>query len=395
MLATLRDFMKLEASSGLLLITAAALAMIFANTGLYGYYEQLLGIPVAVQFGNFSIHKPLLLWVNDGLMVFFFFVVGLELKREMLEGELSSVSNIALPALGAIGGMVAPGLIYASLNQDDPQALAGWAIPTATDIAFALGILSLLGNRVPVALKVFLVSLAIFDDIGAIVIIALFYTSNLSLTALGIAALCTVILFTLNRNKVTVLVPYAIVGVVMWASLLKSGVHATLAGVLIAMFIPIRDPANPNRSPLRELEHDMHAAVAFGALPLFAFFNAGVPLAGMGIRDLLHPVPLGIMLGLFFGKQIGIMLFCSIGVALRIAKLPTGVNWKQLYGISILCGIGFTMSLFIGSLAFEEHAHTQIMNDRLGILLGSLISGVAAYLLLNKVLPATQNTGHD
>jgi NhaA family Na+:H+ antiporter len=389
--------MKFEASSGLLLITAAALAMIFANTGLYGYYEQLLGIPVAVQFGNFSIHKPLLLWVNDGLMVFFFFVVGLELKREMLEGELSSLSTIALPALGAIGGMLMPGLIYASLNRNDPQALAGWAIPTATDIAFALGILSLLGNRVPIALKVFLVSLAIFDDIGAIVIIALFYTSNLSLTALGIATLCTVILFTLNRNKVTVLVPYAIVGVVMWASLLKSGVHATLAGVLIAVFIPIRDPANPERSPLRELEHDMHAAVAFGTLPLFAFFNAGVPLAGMSLQDLLHPVPLGIMLGLFFGKQIGIMLFCGLGVALRIAKLPAGINWKQLYGIAILCGIGFTMSLFIGSLAFEEHAHTQIMNDRLGILLGSLISGVAAYLFLNKVLPTTPDTGrhHD
>jgi NhaA family Na+:H+ antiporter len=255
----------------------------------------------------------------------------------------------------------------------------------------------LLGNRVPIALKVFLVSLAIFDDIGAIVIIALFYTSNLSLTALGIATLCTVILFTLNRNKVTVLVPYAIVGVVMWASLLKSGVHATLAGVLIAVFIPIRDPANPERSPLRELEHDMHAAVAFGTLPLFAFFNAGVPLAGMSLQDLLHPVPLGIMLGLFFGKQIGIMLFCGLGVALRIAKLPAGINWKQLYGIAILCGIGFTMSLFIGSLAFEEHAHTQIMNDRLGILLGSLISGVAAYLFLNKVLPTTPDTGrhHD
>ena len=387
MITTLRDFMKTEASSGLLLMAAAILAMIFANTGLYAYYEKLLGIPVAVQFGNFHIHKPLLLWVNDGLMVFFFFLVGLELKREVLEGELSSLGNIALPALGAIGGMAVPGLIYASLNYEDPLALAGWAIPTATDIAFALGILSLLGNRVPVALKVFLVSLAIFDDIGAVIIIALFYTSNLSMSALMIALTCTVLLFILNRQKVAALPAYAIVGVVMWGALLKSGVHATLAGILIAMFIPMRDPANPERSPLRELEHDMHAAVAFGTLPLFAFFNAGVPLAGMSVNDLLHPVPLGIVLGLFFGKQIGIMLFCSLGVALRMAKLPEGVNWKQLYGTATLCGVGFTMSLFIGSLAFEEHTHTQMMNDRLGILIGSFLSGLIGYLLLNKALP--------
>lgn len=387
MLRMLRDFTKTEASGGLLLIAAAALAMLFANTGLYGYYETLLGIPVAVQFGNFSIHKPLLLWVNDGLMVFFFFLVGLELKREILEGELSTGSNIALPALGAIGGMAIPGLIYASLNYEDPLALAGWAIPTATDIAFALGILSLLGNRVPVALKVFLVSLAIFDDIGAVIIIALFYTSNLSMTALIVAAVCTLLLFILNRQKVSAIPAYAIVGVVMWGALLKSGVHATLAGVVIAMFIPMRDVTNPSRSPLRELEHDLHAAVAFGTLPLFAFFNAGVPLAGMSLNDLLHPVPLGIILGLFFGKQIGIMLFCGLGVALGFAKLPEGINWKQLYGTAMLCGIGFTMSLFIGSLAFEEHVHTQMMNDRLGILVGSFVSGIAGYILLNKALP--------
>ena len=386
MLSPIKQFLKLEAASGIILVIAAVLAMILANTPLNAYYKLLIDMPVEVRFGPLQIAKPLLLWINDGMMAIFFFLIGLELKREVLEGNLSNPRNVVLPALGAIGGMIAPALIYVYFNYDTAAALKGWAIPAATDIAFALGILLLLGDRVPTSLKVFLVSLAIFDDIGAILIIALFYTSKLSLTALLIALVCLVILFIMNRRGCSEFAPYILIGTVLWTALLKSGVHATLAGVLLAAFIPMHDKNNPNRSPVRELEHDLHSAVAYGILPVFAFANAGISLEGLGSGALLHPVPLGIVLGLFLGKQFGIFAFCWLGIKLGIASLPDKVSWGALYGAGILCGVGFTMSLFIGSLAFEETGVNLLYNDRIGIIIGSLLSGIAGYFVLKKVL---------
>ena len=382
MIESIRTFLKLESASGILLIVAAGLAMICANTVLTSLYDSLLQIPVGILFGNFQIHKPLLLWINDGLMVLFFFLIGLELKREFLEGELSDPANVVLPALGALGGMVLPGIIYWWINRDNPAGLNGWAIPMATDTAFALGILSLLGQRVPLSLKIFLVSLAIFDDIGAILLVAFFFTSNLSQEMLWIAGSCLVILFFLNRWGVTSILAYALVGAVMWAAVLKSGVHATLAGILLAMFIPLKDTKNHAHSPLRVLEHDLHTAVAFGTLPLFAFFNAGVYLGDISLERVTHPVSLGITLGLFLGKQLGVFLFCMAGVLFGFARLPNGVTPIHLYGVAIICGIGFTMSLFIGSLAFEQLQRPAIFDERIGILLGSLLSTAAGYLLL-------------
>jgi len=382
----LRDFLKAETASGVLLVAAAVLAMILANSPLSGLYALLIEMPVEIRIGPLHLAKPLLLWINDGLMAVFFFLIGLELKREMLEGSLRDPRQVALPAMGAIGGMVVPALIYVAVNWGDAVAIQGWAIPAATDIAFALAILMLLGPRVPVALKVFLVSLAIFDDVGAILIIALFYSGDLSLSALWIVVGCTVVLTVLNRRGVAVLTPYILVGAVMWVAVLKSGVHATLAGIALAMFIPMADPKRPDYSPLRELEHDLHTVVAFGILPLFAFANSGVSLVGVGLDYLLHPVPLGIAAGLFFGKQLGVFLFSWIGVRLGIASLPEGVTWHGLYGVAILCGVGFTMSLFIGSLAFEETGTNLLFDERLGIIAGSLVSGLLGYLYLRKTI---------
>lgn len=380
----IKDFLKLESAGGLVLVAAAALALVIANTPLSPYYAMLLDIPLQVRVGPLEIAKPLLLWINDGLMAVFFFLIGLELKREVLEGELSDPKSVVLPALGALGGMALPALIYLGINHGDPVASNGWAIPAATDIAFALGILALLGDRVPIGLKVFLVSVAIFDDIGAILIIALAYTSELSITALLIAAAFVPVLFLLNRRGVTTFAPYIFVGVLMWVAVLKSGVHATLAGVLLALFIPMRDPADPERSPLKILEHDLHTAVAFGVLPIFAFANSGVSLAGVGLEHLLHGVPMGIAAGLFVGKQAGIMLACGAGVALGIARLPEGVSWRMLYGAALVCGVGFTMSLFIGSLAFEIDGVDKIFDERLGIIVGSLTSGILGYAVLRS-----------
>jgi NhaA family Na+:H+ antiporter len=322
-----------------------------------------------------------------------FFLVGLELKREFVEGELSDLQKISLPALGAIGGMVVPSGIYLLLNAGDPQAVSGWAIPAATDIAFALGILALLGDRVPTQLKIFLVSLAIFDDMGAIIIIALFYTSGLSLTALAIAGGCILLLALLNRRGSMRLSLYLIVGLVMWASVLKSGVHATLAGVILAFFIPIREDPKTGRSPLRDMEQDLHGSVAFVILPSFAFANAGVSLQGLSVSALTAPVPLGIAAGLFIGKQLGVFGLCWLGIKLGIAKLPQQVNWSQLYGVAILCGVGFTMSLFIGSLAFEDADSPYLYQDRLGIISGSLLSAAFGYLWLRRTLQPAARSG--
>lgn len=377
-----RKFLKLEAAGGIILFVAAVLAMIVVNTPLDQYYQLLIETPVEVRVGDLEIAKPLLLWINDGLMAIFFFFVGLELKREVLEGELSDRKNIALPAIAAVGGMVVPALIYTAINWGDDVALQGWAIPAATDIAFALGILALLGSRVPIGLKVLLVSIAIFDDIGAIVIIALFYTSDLSTLSLLIAAAFTVPLFILNRRGVASVMPYLLLGVLMWIAVLKSGVHATLAGVVLALFIPMRDPQRPERSPLKELEHDLHYAVAYGILPVFAFANSGISLAGANLDFILHPVSLGIAAGLFFGKQFGIFALCWLGVKLGLAQLPQGVDWLRLYGVGLLCGVGFTMSLFIGSLAFEETGVNLLFDERLGIIIGSLLSGALGYFVL-------------
>jgi Na+:H+ antiporter, NhaA family len=379
-------FFKMETAGGILLILSALIAIVFANTFLASYYELLLSTPVEIRVGGLEIGKPLLLWINDGLMAVFFFMVGLELKRELIEGEFSDKRNIILPGMGAIGGMLAPALIYLFFNSNDAVAVKGWAIPAATDIAFALGVLNLLGSRVPTSLKVFLTSLAIFDDIGAILIIAFFYTSKISLTALVVVAICILILTFLNKSNVESKSPYILIGIIMWVATLKSGVHATLSGVILAMFIPIRSKANPDISPLKSLEHDLHSVVAFFVLPVFAFANAGISFSGVGFEDILHEVPVGIALGLFFGKQVGIFGLCWLFIKLKIARLPTGMSWTGLYGTSALCGIGFTMSLFIGSLAFEETGVNLLFDERLGILLGSFVSGVVGYSILRASL---------
>ncbi len=382
----LSSFFKLESAGGIILMFAAVLAMIVANSPLQFYYALLLDTPVEIRIGALEVAKPLLLWINDGLMAVFFFLVGLELKRELIEGELSDRRNIYLPGVGAIGGMLVPALIYIYFNMNDSTAMKGWAIPAATDIAFALGVLYLLGSRVPTSIKIFLTSVAIFDDIGAIIIIALFYTANISLEALIVVACCIPILALLNRwnNESNSL--YLLVGLVMWVAMLKSGVHATLTGVILAMFIPLRSKTNADYSPLKSLEHDLHSIVAFFVLPVFAFANAGVNFSGGGTEQLFHSVPLGIALGLFIGKQVGVFGLCWMAIKVKLASLPKGMSWGSLYGTSALCGIGFTMSLFIGSLAFQEADLTELFDERLGIILGSLASGVVGYLVLRTTL---------
>jgi NhaA family Na+:H+ antiporter len=384
MVKHLQEFLRLESSGGLVMMIAAAVALVAANSPVGPAYQDVLGIQVAVKFGTAGIEKPLLLWINDGLMAVFFFLVGLELKREVLEGHLSSMRQALLPGFAAVGGMAVPALIYSALNWGDPAAMKGWAIPAATDIAFALGILSLLGPRVPPALKAFLLSVAIFDDLGAIIIIALFYTSELSLEALIVGASLVVGLFLLNRKGVNKPTAYLLLGVPLWVALLKSGVHATLAGVISALFIPHRGregvpPSYKEGSLLLHLEHALHPWVAFGVLPVFALANAGVPLLGVSLGDVLHPVPLGIVGGLLVGKFVGVMGMSGIAVLTRIAELPKGVGWPQLQGVAFLCGVGFTMSLFIASLAFEQGGEAYFGLERLGILLGSLLSGLLGY----------------
>ena len=381
-LSLIQKFLSKEYASGILLFFAASLAMIAENSSLSGFYDSLLATQVEIRIDDFQIAKPLLLWVNDGLMAIFFFHVGLEIKREVLGGKLSELSAVTLPLFGAMGGILVPAGLYAFINLDDPAALQGWAIPTATDIAFALGVLGLLGKRVPTGLKVFLLSLVVIDDLCAILIIAFFYTSSLGISSLIVASIMICLLYLLNRMKVTSLVPYFFVGLILWASVLKSGIHATLAGVVIAMFIPYIKRPDSDINMLEEIEHDLKDTVYLFILPFFAFVNSGVYLGELSIDSLLRPIPLGIMAGLIVGKQLGILSFCWLAVKSGFASMPDDINWKQLYGVSLICGIGFTMSLFISSLAFETGDISTMVDDRLGIIVGSLLSGIAGYCFL-------------
>jgi NhaA family Na+:H+ antiporter len=377
------DLVKKDSSPGILLIIVTILALILQNSFLSTFYTSFLHTHVEIRFGDLQIAKPLLLWVNDGLMAIFFFVIGLEVKREVVQGHLSSLSQIALPGIAAIGGMVVPALVFIAFNNGDSFAMNGWAIPTATDIAFALGILSLLGNRVPVSLKIFLMTLAIIDDLGAIVIIALFYTNELSTLSISIAALSLVILFIMNRMNVAIKSAYILVGLILWVSVLKSGVHATLAGVALAFMIPLssKDKQGKSFSMAREMEHDLHNWVAFMILPLFAFVNAGVDLKGISPGEMAGSVPMGIMFGNIISKQAGVFGFSWLAIKTGIASLPKESSWMQLYGVAVLTGIGFTMSLFVDTLAYDD---TKLFHyaDKLAILLGSLFSGVVGYLIL-------------
>ncbi|MGH8456251.1 MAG: Na+/H+ antiporter NhaA [Stenotrophobium sp.] len=382
----LAEFLRLEAAGGILLIAAAVLALLAANTPLDKIYAAVFDLPVQVRIGALNIDKPLLLWINDGLMAVFFLLVGLELKRELLEGQFADRRQIALPGLCALGGMAAPMAIYAALNHGDAAAMSGVAIPAATDIAFALGVLALLGSRVPLALKVLLTAIAVADDLGAILIIALFYTQSLSLLSLAVAGAALAGLLLLNRAGVTRLGPYLLLGAVLWVAMLKSGVHATLAGVILGMTIPLRGRDGAAR-PLEKLEHSLHPWVAYGILPLFAFANAGVPLAGLSLSSLAAPVPLGIAAGLVLGKQLGIFGMAALVIGTGWVRMPEGLRWSSLYGMSVLCGIGFTMSLFIGSLAFEAGDLNLMVANRVGILCGSLVSATAGYLVLRMLLP--------
>jgi NhaA family Na+:H+ antiporter len=389
---TFKQFFQLEAAGGLLLIAAAALALIINNSPLSWLYNGLLEVPVVAQIGALKIAKPLLLWINDGLMALFFLLIGLEVKREVIQGHLSRASQIVLPGAAAIGGMVIPALVFWALNKDNPAAMSGWAIPMATDIAFALGVLALLGKRVPVSLKLFLMTLAIIDDLGAIIVIALFYSGELSNLYLALAAGSILSLIAMNRLGVVKLAPYLLVGLVLWICVLKSGVHATLAGVILAFCIPLKT-ARDVPSPLQQLEHALHPWVAYAILPLFAFANAGVSLTGVTMESFTHHVPMGIALGLLVGKMVGVFGLTWLAVKTGMAALPTGANWGQVLGVSILCGIGFTMSLFVGSLAFVPGQSEFAGMDRMGILTGSILAaligyGITAMASRKKVTPA-------
>lgn len=387
-----KDFLKLEAAAGILLVFAAILAIIIANSNfahLYNFFFNQLNFQIGFSSDGTSlkavIDKPIVLWINDGLMAIFFFLVGLEIKRELMDGELASRERIILPMMGAIGGMVVPIAVFYFFNAGNTATIDGWAIPAATDIAFALGILALVGSRAPTALKVLLTAIAIVDDLGAIIIIALFYTDNLDIMPLIVASVCILFLIGLNVKKVTHVTPYILFGIIMWTAVLKSGVHATLAGVITALFIPMTCKIHEGHSPLRHLEHTLHPWVAFAVLPIFAFANSGIPLLNLGMEQVTNTLSLGIALGLFAGKQLGVFFFMAVALLLKLSPMPKDVTWTQLYGISILCGVGFTMSLFIGGLAFETQEN---MNDvRLGVLMGSAASAILGYFVLKVSVP--------
>jgi NhaA family Na+:H+ antiporter len=383
---SLMEFFKTSAAGGVVLVFAAALSMVMANSEARGFYQHLLHMPVSIMFGEVGLSKTLHHWINDGLMAIFFFMVGMEIKHEAIKGHLSTRDQAILPALAALGGMAVPAAVfYLIVKAEHPALLHGWAIPSATDIAFALGILALLGDRVPAALKVLLMAIAVIDDLGAVVIIALFYTADLSYGALGLAACCIALLFALNRFRVKSAAAYVLTGILLWLAVLESGVHATLAGVITAFFIPITedgvdgDPRD-GRSMLEGMVHKLHPWVAFLIMPVFAFANAGVNLDGLSLENMRDPVPLGIAAGLFAGKQVGIFATILIAVKLGVSALPRLVSWRHIYGLSLLCGIGFTMSLFIGSLAY----HDPLLNNevRLGVLAGSTLSAVIGYFFL-------------
>ena len=386
LLRAIDRFFSHEASGGILLGLSAIAALIVANSALQPSYEWLLNLPFAVTLGGEGLEKPLILWINDGLMAVFFFLIGLELKREILEGKLKNPRDVILPGLAAVGGMAVPALVYLFFNWGNPDTIGGWAIPAATDIAFALGVLALVGSRVPAALKVFLLTLAILDDLGAIVIIALFYTAELKVDYLFLSLLPLGAMLWLNLKGSHRMAPILLLGVVLWVLVLKSGVHATLAGVITAFLIPLKDKWG--KSPLHALEHGLSPYVLFFIVPVFAFANAGVSLAGIELGDMLAPLPLGIALGLIVGKQIGVFGATWATVKLGFAQLPHGVTWAHIYGLSCLAGIGFTMSLFIGSLSFAD---PELMNAvRLGVLSGSLISGVVGFAVLRMSATAQE-----
>ncbi|RBO54784.1 Na+/H+ antiporter NhaA [Rhodovulum sp. BSW8] len=381
LLRALDKFFGHEASGGILLMLAALAALIVANSSLQPAYDSALGATFSVLLNGEGLEKPLILWINDGLMAVFFFLIGLELKREMREGKLKKPADVVLPGMAAVGGMVVPALIFAAFNWGSPETLSGWAIPAATDIAFALGVLALLGDRVPAALKVFLLTLAILDDLGAIVIIALFYTADLKVDYLFLALIPLAGLIWLNLRGAHRIAPMILLGTIMWFFVLKSGVHATIAGVVTAFCIPLTDKWG--KSPLHALEHALSPYVLYLILPIFAFGNAGVVLTGISPSDLLQPLPLGVALGLVIGKQLGVFAVTFAMVKSGLARLPEGVGWVHIYGLSCLAGIGFTMSLFIGSLSFGDPA---LMNDvRLGVLCGSAISAVLGYAALRLI----------
>jgi Na+:H+ antiporter, NhaA family len=385
-------FFKLKSSSGMLLLTCALFALLISNSPLNAYYQSILATKISLGFGNNILKKPMILWINDGLMVFFFLLVSLEIKREMLFGELSVTQQRILPAIGALGGMVVPAGIYIMIVMHQPDAIRGWAIPTATDIAFSLAVLSLFSKRLPNELKIFLTALAILDDLGAIIIIALFYTSNLYLPALGFSFLLIASLFILNKAQVNTATPYYLISILLWFTLLKSGVHTTLVGVVLAMALPMQGTKKETKHSLgMHLEHNLTPWVSYCILPIFACANSGVPLENMRYFDIVHSIPVAIACGLCLGKPIGIFTTCFLAVKLKFASLPKNVNWPMLFGISALCGIGFTMSLFIGSLAFETHSlqgsqeTVQLLYTnrlRIGVLAGSLISGLMGYAIL-------------
>lgn len=379
---TLKEFIKLESAGGIILFVSAVLAMIIANSPWGHYYDNFFDLPLSFHFGQLGLSKPFILWINDGFMAIFFMMVTLEIKREMLVGELNSLKKVALPGIAALGGILLPAAIYLCFNHNDRTTHDGWAIPTATDIAFALGLLSLLGKRVPIQLKVFLTAIAIFDDIAAITIIAIFYTAKISLLSLTLALPCLLILVSLNRAKVTHYAPYMLTGILLWVFVLKSGVHATLTGVVIATAIPIAGK-DENTSPLKQLEHTLHPWVVFLILPLFGFANAGVTLKSLTPEMLYGGLFLGVTLGLFIGKQLGIFTATFLAVKLKIAHLPKEVTWLQVYGASLICGIGFTMSLFIGTLAFSDVGTTHEALVRIGVLAGSILSGTFGYFILH------------
>jgi NhaA family Na+:H+ antiporter len=376
-ISLMRRFFDSEASGGMILMGVTVVALAVANSPLAGTYFAVLK--------TYVLDLSVLHWINDALMAVFFLLVGLEIKREMLDGQLSTWPRRILPGIAAFGGMVVPALIYLAITWNEPQLHRGWAIPTATDIAFALGVLAVLGSRVPTSLKIFLTALAILDDLGAIVIIAVFYTSDLSLTMLGAAALCLLVLVAFNRFNVTALIPYLVVGAVLWFFVLKSGIHATLAGVALALTIPLHAEPKKTRaedSPLHRLEHTLQPWVAYAIIPIFGFANAGLPLSGLSFDYLLTPLPLGIAMGLFIGKQLGVFAFSEIAIRLDLADMPAGASRLQCYGVALLCGIGFTMSLFIGALAFPDQE--ELMNaTKIGVLLGSALSALIGYLVLS------------